>query len=389
MNVNAASNQLHRIDPATILIDASHQHEYDRLIYGRQHYESLLTTTESAAADEEEKEERTYQFRSINPLSIKSDDIVTVHVEATAPDVNDWIAAYVPASADVTTVSPVKFGLCSSDPQYMLRGEAHLDFNLTNQRADIRFHYFRNGLKAPLLVATSEHVVEMKNPNEPVKPRVVPSGDPDVYKLLWSSANSTLPLMKWGLSSISISQQQQQHHRTSGAVDDPVDYPFTIPATTTTITKDSLCGIGSSTATTIGWMDLGLIHTATITGILELQRQQHDFIYYVIGDASSGDFSEEMMFLLPPPAGTRSRTIHPPSSSSERTIHPPSSSSERTIPHHSEQPLSLTRPTRVLLLADLGVGTSDSSFDSQVWSEACHPAVNTSNSMGKLGYAIC
>lgn len=368
MNVNAASNQLHRIDPATILIDASHQQEYDRLIHsrsGRQHYDSLDTV-----ADENE---RTYQFRSISPLNINSNDIVTVHVEATVPDVNDWVAAYVPASADVTTVSPVKFGLCSSDPHYMLSGEAHLDFNLTNQRADIRFHYFRNGLKAPLLVATSEDVVEMKNTNEPVKPRIVPSGDPDVYKLLWSSSNSTLPLMKWGLSSIRISQQQQ--HWATEAVD-PLDYPFTIPATTTTITKDSLCGIGSSTATTIGWMDLGMIHTATITGILELQQQQHDFIYYVIGDASSGIFSEEMVFLLPPPAGIRSRSIHAPSSSSESS---PQS--------QSEQPLLLTRPTRLLLLADLGVGTSDSSFDSQVWSEACHPAVNTSNSMGKIGYA--
>lgn len=365
MNVNAASNQLHRIDPATILIDASHQQEYDRLIHsrsGRQHYESLDT-------DADEK----YQFRSISPLNIKSNDIVTVHVEATVPDVNDWVAAYVPASADVTTVSPVKFGLCSSDPHYMLRGEAHLDFNLTNQRADIRFHYFRNGLTDPLLVATSEDVVKMKNTNEPLKPRIVPSGDPDMYKLLWSSSNSTLPLMKWGLSSISISKQQQHHDWATEAVD-PLDYPFTIPATTTTITKDSLCGIGSSTATTIGWMDLGMIHTATITGILELQRQQHDFIYYVIGDASSGNFSEEMVFLLPPPAGTRSRSIHPPSSSSESSP-------------QSEQPLLLTRPTRVLLLADLGVGTSDSSFDSQVWSEACHPAVNTSNSMGKIDYA--
>jgi len=363
MNVNEASNQLHLIDPGSIQIDASHQQEYNRLVHSRRHVKGVDIDVQA------------YQFHSISPLSIKSNDIVTVHVKATIPDANDWIAAYVPASADVTSVSPVKFGLCSSDPHYMQRGEAQLEFNLTNQRADIRFHYFRNGLKAPILVATSEHVVSMRNPNEPLKPRMVPSGDPDVYKLLWSSLNSTLPVMKWGLSSY------QRQHRVNDKVDKLIDYPFIIPAITTTITKGSLCSVGSSTATTIGWMDLGLIHTAIIAGILELQRQQHDFIYYVIGDASNGDFSEEMVFLLPPSAGTHSRMIH--SSPSKVGGGGMRGSSQ---PEGEEETLS--RPTRVLLLADLGVGTSDSSYDSQVWSEACHPAVNTSNSIGKLSYSM-
>lgn len=41
-----------------------------------------------------------------------------------------------------------------------------------------------------------------------------------------------------------------------------------------------------------------------------------------------------------------------------------------------------TRGTQVILMADLGVGASDDSTDTKVFSEACLPAFNTTNSIG-------
>jgi hypothetical protein len=106
-----------------------------------------------------------------------------------------------------------------------------------------------------------------------------------------------------------------------------------------------MCG---GAATTIGWRSLGFIHTANFSGIVDMNLSNKD-IYYIFGDAATDNFSPQWTFFLPPLPGTQ----------------PP------------------TRPTTVALLADLGVGTNDDSYDAtEVWNEACPPAVNTTNSIG-------
>ncbi len=47
--------------------------------------------------------------------------------------------------------------------------------------------------------APADMPVSLANPNEPLRPRVVATGDVDVLNLLWSSKNSNKPVLKWGI----------------------------------------------------------------------------------------------------------------------------------------------------------------------------------------------
>ena len=251
--------------------------------------------------------ESVYSILSISPLLIDNDDLVTVSFNTTTPAEDDWIGAYSPPTANILTSSPVKFGYCGalSKSTYLQDGFGHLAFNLTNLRAGVKFYYFKGGTDSPVLVANSTDVVEYNNVNQPLRNRVVATGDPNIFSLLWSSNNSVQPVLKWGLQSNS--------------------YIYTIPAITSHLEKSSMCG---GVATGFGWRDLGAIHTANFTGLLDLNLSNKN-ISYIFGDAATNDFSKEFTLLVPPQAGTQ----------------PPN------------------RPTTVALFADLGVGSSDNSYD--------------------------
>ncbi|MBS0646966.1 MAG: hypothetical protein JSR97_10320 [Verrucomicrobia bacterium] len=78
---------------------------------------------------------------------------------------------------------------------YLTSGVGSLTFNFTNLRADFAFYYFTNSTSKPILVAMSNDKVTFQSNNQPLKPRVVPTGDYDVFNLLWSSATSTKPTL--------------------------------------------------------------------------------------------------------------------------------------------------------------------------------------------------
>lgn len=136
------------------------------------------------------KEGRTknYSITGVFPLVINNNDVVKLSYSASFPKATDWLAAYSPADADIRTRVPVKFALCSGDPNYLASGVGQLNFNFTNLRADIAFHYFTGSLLTPILVATYKRKVSFKNNNEPLRPRIVPVGskDPDTYQVLWN-----------------------------------------------------------------------------------------------------------------------------------------------------------------------------------------------------------
>lgn len=87
----------------------------------------------------------------------------------------------------------MKYALCSTDTGYLTKGMGGLNFNFTNLRSDISFHYFTAtkapggkfypGTFAPVLVATSPNNVTFSRLNEPLKPRVVPVGRQLLKKL--------------------------------------------------------------------------------------------------------------------------------------------------------------------------------------------------------------
>lgn len=248
-----------------------------------------------------------YSITAVNPTTIDNDDVVIVEFNTTNPSETDWVGAYSPSSVNVLHTSPIKFGYCGAPSQstYLSNGIGQLAFNLTNLRADVKFYYFTNDVVEPLLVAESAEIVGFTNVNQPLRNRVVPTGDPNVLQLLWSSATSETPTLKWGTI--------------------PGEYTNIVNADTSVIHNSSLCG---GAATGFGWRDLGLIHTANFTGLVDLNLANTN-ISYVFGDAATDDYSGEFNLFVPPLAGTQ----------------PPN------------------RPTTVVLYADMGVGSSDNSYD--------------------------
>lgn len=255
---------------------------------------------------------------SASPLELDNDQTLTISYKSTNPDKYDFVAVY-SASADINEVVPLKYGWCDDSSEYLSTGLGSLQFNMTNVRTDISVYMFTGGTKYPVYATKFDENIQFKNVNEPLKARVVPTGDYDVFKLLWSSATSTKPVVKFGF--------------TSG------DYSNVVDATTKTISRDQVCG---APANTTGWFDLGLIHEALLTGMLDAPSRN---LYYVFGDAETNNWSEERVFHLPPPNGRSSE------------------------------------PTRVILYDDLGRGSDDQAY---TWNEYGRPAYSTIKSVNQL-----
>ena len=315
-----------------------------------------------------------YAFESVYPLILRNDEVVTVEFFSNHPNASDWIGAYSPANADITTSAPIKFGMCDqalntsdSQNQYLLTGRASLQFNLTNLRTDVGFHYFTGGLQTPILMASTsnDQIVQFAEQNQPLRNRIVPSGDPDVFYLIWNSDTSEVPMIKWGTQS--------------------GEYSYSAIAFTTRIEKFDVCG---GVAAGIGWRDMGLMHRVNISGITTLNLSSRK-LYYIFGDNQTNDFSDEWVFQVPPQAGmqpyehtttaSRSTLI---TKNSMRSIYT-NTAITNTQPNNALTDYTYpSRGTQVILMADLGVGASDDSSDTKVFSEACLPAFNTTNSIG-------
>ena len=263
-------------------------------------------------------------------LVINNNDVVNISFKASVPMSSDWIGAFSPASDSVTLSQtvPVKFGWCDTvygssyytqknDGRY---GWGWMTFNFTNLRADISFVYFTNALNAAVVVNRSDFIVTFKNFNQPLKPRVTPTGNPDVYNISWSSFNSTSPVLKWGT-----------------AIGGP--YTNTVVAFTSNISKSQMRGYP---ANSIGWRDLGLIHTASFYGMEALSSTN---IYYKYGDLTTNDFSNETILLVAPKKG--------------------------------DSPNG--RGTRVVLFDDLGRGSRDTTY---TWNEYGRPSIRTAEMVG-------
>jgi hypothetical protein len=276
--------------------------------------------------------ESVYTIDSVSPLVISNNGIVTVTYTAANPEASDWIGAYSPPDVDITVQAPVLYGCCTGScsgaplNNYLTSKTASLRFNMTNLRAGIKFYYFIGGTSNGTAVASYSSVVTFQNINQPIKNRVVPTGDVNTFNLLWSTANATAPYLKWGTS--------------------PGNYQYYATGTIQRILQSQLC---APPANTTGFRDLGNINTATFTGINDLNLYNQD-IYYVFGDALLNSFSPEVKFHVPPRSGTQ----------------PP------------------TRPTTLVLMGDLGVGVSDSSVGTEVYSDPCPPAINTTMSITGL-----
>jgi len=260
---------------------------------------------------------------SISPLSIENDEMVTVSYYSSSPDHGDWVGAYSPPDVDISTTVPVKYAWMDHDPKYITTKAGQVRFNLTNLRQGVKFYFMTNKLSKPIVANVSAHTLTFKTPNAPLRPRVVATGDPDVFLVLWSSFDSTQPVLKWRSTPTGV-------------------YTAVVAASTDSVKQEELCGYP---ARTTGFFDTGLIHTATLKGMKALAGAS---VYYTFGDAATNVFSSrEYQLRVPPLAGTQPKG----------------------------------RPTTVVLYDDLGRGSND---DAYTWNHYGEPAFNTSRSVGAL-----
>lgn len=137
--------------------------------------EKRRESTKTAAAEDT----GIYEIVSVTPTAIDNNDIITVSFFATQPNsqaYGDWIGAYSPPDVDITKTVPVKYGWCDESSEYNTNGVGQLSFNMTNLRSDIKFYYFTSGTYYPVNVNSSDTTVSFNNINEPLRPRVVPTG---------------------------------------------------------------------------------------------------------------------------------------------------------------------------------------------------------------------
>jgi hypothetical protein len=276
-----------------------------------------------------DEDDADYVVDSVSPQVIGNGGEVKVRftVANGRQDSKDYIAAYSPADVDPTKTTPVKYGWCNRTPGYMKDGEGELTFNMTNLRSDVKFYYVTGGTEKPALKSSSDALVSFENPNEPLRARVVPSGDYDIMWVLWSSASASKPQLKWGTS--------------PGVYDNVAD------ATWTSIQPEDLCG---APAAEEGFRETGMVIKASMSGMAAAATRK---VYYIFGDdANGGGWSHEHVFQAPPGPGQAS-------------------------PVRGE---SGSTGTRVILYDDMGRGTTDDTF---TWSEYGRASLWTEYAVGQ------
>ena len=255
-------------------------------------------------------------FIAATPASRTLHDLGTAVIEylVISPDkplaATDWVGAYSPPPrtlAELQSVVPVRWAAVTSGDT----GSKQL--KLPNYRAAVSFFYFSGGLQAPILVCNSSGIdVDFADYNEPRAPRIAPINNTAV-RVLWSSANASAPTLLWGTN--------------------PGELANAVPASTSHLAVTDVCG---APANTVGWRDMGALHTAVISPPADAAA-----VYYSFG--GSGLWSEEASFHpLPAPGGRTSRS---------------------------------GALTRIAIVCDLGRGTSD---ETHTWGEYGTAAVNTS-----------
>lgn len=190
-------------------------------------------------------------------LGLEGEDTewVVVDFESPAPAEDDWVAVFSPANFNSSTCppidprqhapficsAPIKYKFANeSSSDYTKMGNASLEFQLINQRADFSFALFSGGLSNPKLVAVS-NIINFANPKAPLYPRLSQGKSWDEMTVTWTSGyniDEVTPFVEWGVKGETQTRS---------------------PAGTLTFQQNSMCG---PPARTVGWRDPGFIHTS-------------------------------------------------------------------------------------------------------------------------------
>uniref|UniRef100_A0A1X7U7G6 Purple acid phosphatase n=1 Tax=Amphimedon queenslandica TaxID=400682 RepID=A0A1X7U7G6_AMPQE len=158
---------------------------------------------------------------------------------------------------------------CKESSTYLSSGKGSFKIRLVNVRTPYVFALLTGGFDAPSLVATSKQVT-FSSPNEPLQPHLALTNDPTTLLLTWNTRDSKEPKVKfWQNTTTNIRTQA---------------------ATSNKYTSKDMCG---PPATTVGYIDPGMLHTAKLSGLTPGQEYNYQF-----GD--DPEWSQVFSFRMPP-----------------------------------------------------------------------------------------
>nr|QOL01233.1 putative extracellular protein TR9_041a [Trebouxia lynnae] len=223
---------------------------------------------------------------TVNTTTIMNRTPVQVKISGVNnPTQADAVALYF-ANGDPDVSRPLKWKWAvESSPNYTTTGSGTLNFNILNQRQDLAFYFFSNlsmtnGFGNKTYVGRSAQNLTLANPNMPLHGHLALTSIPTQMVVEWTTADPTTPVVMYGTSASSLTR--------------------TASATTKTYNASSMCG---SPANSTGYIDPGMLHTATLSNLSYNTRY-----YYQYGDMKLG-LSAVYSFLTGPPVGPTS-TVH-------------------------------------------------------------------------------
>jgi acid phosphatase type 7 len=175
------------------------------------------------------------------------------------PKEADMLALFAPPDAYHDGAAPVKYAYANSSANYIKTGSGSMSFRLVNLRSDVRFVFVKGGIDKPSVVAEGPAIKNV-NPNEPTGIHLIISSRSSEMLVQWTTRDVGTPVVKYG--------------KTRG------EYDYQVPGVTDTYSKEDMCGEPASSS---GWIDPGLLHTAAMSG-LEPDTQY----FYIVGDEVGG-----------------------------------------------------------------------------------------------------
>ncbi|AEE84973.1 Iron/zinc purple acid phosphatase-like C-terminal domain [Arabidopsis suecica] len=223
---------------------------------------------------------------------------VNLAISNPKPTSDDWIGVFSPAKFDSGNCwptsggkektpyicsSPIKYMYCNSHPDYMKSGNVTLKFQIINQRADVSFALFSNGVQEPHLLGVSNPVAFF-NPKAPVYPRLALGKNWDEMTVTWTSGyniDEAVPFIEWSAKGLPARRS---------------------PAGTLTFNRNSMCG---NPARGVGWRDPGFFHTS----FLKELWPNREYIYRLGHDLVNGStiWSKNYTFVSSPYPGQDSK----------------------------------------------------------------------------------
>jgi len=198
------------------------------------------------------------------------------------PRGDDWIGVFVDGYS-ITETAPVKFyTLADAGPSHLESGSGSVALTLLNLRAPQRVVAFRGGLESPVAVASSDPV-SFAHVDEPTGIHLLlgPGGS---VRVQWTTAHSASPAVRF---------VRDGGVRDGGGADWSES-----PAEDDTYGRGDMCP--GDDATSRGFLDPGVLHTATMAGL------EPGAVYrYRVGDAGleGAPWSAELAFTAPPRVG--------------------------------------------------------------------------------------